>query len=225
MLSFLYRAWADAQPVVEYDRPSSDRFARFVGSLFGMTDPEGMIDGTLSPETRLHFAGHLACPTRCPEGLRAMLADYFAVPVDVREFVGAWMDLPESWWCRLGDSAESSTLGRTITLGARVWECQNKFRVVLGPFGLEDYRSFLPGEARLSRLASIVRGFTNDQWSFDVQLVLERSEVRATVLGGDGRLGWTTWIVARPSERDPDDLIVELDTRDVPDAAFREVSS
>src|SRR5262249_12433492 len=30
MLSLVYRAWADAQPTVQFDRPESDRFAAYV---------------------------------------------------------------------------------------------------------------------------------------------------------------------------------------------------
>ena len=36
MLSLYYRAWAQAQPTVGFDRPSADRFSAFIASLFGL---------------------------------------------------------------------------------------------------------------------------------------------------------------------------------------------
>ncbi|MBE0618104.1 MAG: type VI secretion system baseplate subunit TssG, partial [Proteobacteria bacterium] len=39
LLSLFYRAWANAQPVVQFDRPESDRFALYVGALCGLGMP------------------------------------------------------------------------------------------------------------------------------------------------------------------------------------------
>ena len=36
MLSLFYRAWANNEPTVSFDRPESDRFATYVGSLAGL---------------------------------------------------------------------------------------------------------------------------------------------------------------------------------------------
>ena len=224
MMSFFFRAWADAQPSVAFDRPDSDRFALYVGSLFGMTDASRVRDA-LPSLTQLRYAGQLAAQTRNPEALRAILGDFFDVPVQLREFVGEWTDLPESWWCLLGRSPETGTLGRTLTLGGRVWESRNKFRLVLGPLALADYDRFLPGGPRLARFVSLVRGFTNDQWSFDVQLILRRDDVVPTVLGRGNRLGWTTWIACRALDRDPGDLIVDPRPRETVAEMSREVPS
>jgi len=40
MLSLFYRAWAVAQPTVQMDRPATDRFAGYVGSLIGTGHPD-----------------------------------------------------------------------------------------------------------------------------------------------------------------------------------------
>ena len=39
MLSLFYRAWANNEPTVSFDRPESDRFADYVGSLEGIGMP------------------------------------------------------------------------------------------------------------------------------------------------------------------------------------------
>src|SRR5262249_16219182 len=38
-IALFYRAWADGDPVVNLDRPDTDRFARYVGALVGLAQP------------------------------------------------------------------------------------------------------------------------------------------------------------------------------------------
>src|SRR5205823_3882408 len=51
------------------------------------------------------------------------------------------------------------------------------------------------------------------QW--DLQLILKKQETPPLGLGIVGRLGWSSWIIRDPMQRDPDDLV--LDAMRVPD--------
>jgi type VI secretion system protein ImpH len=88
MLSLFYRAWAASQPAVSFDRPGNDRFAAYVASLFGLGLPSLRDRDAMPDLAKLHFAGRLANQTRNAEGLRAMIADYFKLPVEIEQFVG-----------------------------------------------------------------------------------------------------------------------------------------
>lgn len=208
MLSFFFRAWANAQPAASYDRPEADRFALYIGALFGLGMPSLRDRDDFPDLAKLHHAGHLACQAKNPESLRAMVEDFFRVPVVLEEFVGEWLELPGADLCRLGASPEASALGRSITLGSRTWERQYQFRVVLGPLDVATYQSFLPGQENPGRLRALVRNFAGDELAWDVRLVLKREQVPGLRLDGTGRLGWTTWLAAAPPARDPDDLVL-----------------
>ena len=208
MLSLFYRAWASAQPTVQYDRPESDRFGLYVGSLIGIGQPSLRDRDDFPDLAKLHHAGHLVCQARNAEGLRSILADFFRLPVDLEEFVGQWLELPEICLGRLGVSAEESGLGRSITIGSRTWESQNKFRVRFGPLRRSDYEGLLPGGESLRRLIALVRNFAGDSLDWDLTLVLKKDEVPEWRLGGPERLGWTTWLAGRPRAEDPADLIL-----------------
>jgi len=93
-------------------------------------------------------------------------------------------------------------------VGAHIWDCQQKFRVILGPLTLPHYERMLPGEASHERLVDWIRNYTGDELCADVQLVLKAEEVPQTQLGAQGRLGWTTWLQSEPFERDADDLVL-----------------
>ena len=209
ILTLFYRAWADAEPTVSFDRPEDDRFGVYVGALFGLGLPSLQDRDDMPDLAKLHFAGRLALQTRHPEGLQAILSALFVVPVLVREFVGAWLHLPEQSLCRLGAAREAGTLGVSATVGSRVWASHHKFRILFGPMTFADYERFLPGGPHLKRLVALVRNYVGDELLWDINLVLRRDEVPGVELGRAGRLGWTTWVKSRPFERDADDLVLE----------------
>jgi type VI secretion system protein ImpH len=208
MIALFYRAWASAQPAVQYDRPEADRIALLLGALIGMGSPTLRRRGAGMDRALLHHAGGLAIPTRHAEGLSRLLANFFEADVEVLSFVGHWIDLPPDDQCRLGD-ASNATLGRTATVGNRVWDCQHKFRVVFGPLGFEDYRRLLPGSPSLERLLALVRSYAGDDLFWDANVILKKEEVPPLVLGGPGQLGWTTWLQTRPAERDSGELMLD----------------
>lgn len=209
MLSLFYRAWADARPTVQFDRPAEDRFAVYVGSLFGMGSPALRERDQLSDLAKLHYAGPLAAQTRHAEGLEGIVADFFKIPTRIVQFVGQWIDIPEQGRLRLGESPETGLLGQSTTVGGRVWDRQQKFRLVLGPLDLTQYRRLLPGSEALERLTALVRTYVGDELTWDVNLILERTEIPPLVLGGTAQLGWTSWLANRRFETDVNDVYLD----------------
>ena len=208
LLSLFYRAWANSQPTVQFDRPESDRFADYVGSLFGIGAPAFRHRDAAPDQAKRYHAGTLAGQTRHADGLAAMLADYFQVPVDVQEFSSHWMDLPDECRTQLARSPASGRLGHGAILGRRVWECQNKFRIVFGPVTFRDYQRLLPGGDSLRQLVAFVRNYSGDELEWDLKLVLKQAERPPLQLGRSGQLSRTAWLSNRPGLRDADNLIL-----------------
>lgn len=198
ILSLYYRAWANTQPAVSFDRPESDRFAVYTGALMGMGLPSMGGREAIPLRARLYFAGLYASQVRNAEGLQAIVSDYFGIPARIEQFVAEWVDIPPPARWRLG-AAHGFALGRRTALGKRARLCQSKFRIVLGPVDSEQFTRLLPGGESLERLASLVRGYAGDRLSWDVRLVLAEGAKTSWRLGGSARLGSTTWLGARPS--------------------------
>jgi len=212
MISLFYRAWACNRQTVSYDRPAEDRFSAYIGSLIGI-GRESLRERDEVPDlAKLHYSGMLACQTRHAQGLRAILEDYFGIPIAIEEFVGQWITLPAAYRCRLGESADSATIGLNAMIGSQVWDCQQKFRIQIGPLGLKDYYRMLPRETSYATLRDWVRNYVGDGLSWELQLILKAAEVPATQLGQSGRLGWTTWLKSEPFEEDVSDLVLDGDT-------------
>lgn len=208
VLGLFYRAWACNQQTVSHDRPGEDRFAVYIGSLFGIGMESLRDRDAVCDLAKLHYSGRLVSQTRCSEGLQQVLQDFFRVPAEVHEFVGQWLDLPEGYRCRLGESPSTGTLGMTAIVGSRFWECQQTFRIRMGAMGLADYERLLPSGNSLVRLVDWARNYCGDELQFHLQLVLKADEVPQIQLGQAGRLGWTTWLCSGPLGRDGDDLVL-----------------
>jgi type VI secretion system protein ImpH len=209
MASLFYRSWAVAQPTVSLDRNNRDRFSAYVGSTFGLGEPALRDRDSVPDFAKLHFAGLLSGPTRHAAGLRLVLMRFFNIPVEVKENVGHWIDLPVRSLSRLGAADESGRLGMGTMLGARAWDRQHKFRVVLGPLSMVDYRRFLPDGLSLVRLADWIRNYVRDPLEWDLNLQLRRAEVPRLALGRQQRLGYTTWLLARPATSDATQLVLK----------------
>jgi type VI secretion system protein ImpH len=209
MLSLFYRVWASHRQTVCRDRSEDDRFAAYVASLIGLGTPGLQHRDSVHDDAKLFFSGRLAAQGQNAEGLRAILGDYFGVEVEILQFVGKWASLPPEYHCRLGSSPAVASLGRTVVIGRRIWDCQQKFRIVLGPLSFDDFTRFLPTGRSYRALVDWVGNYVGQQLDFDVQPVLRAPEVPGTSLGSQGQLGWTTWLQSRPRKRDADDLILQ----------------
>lgn len=207
--SFFYRAWAASQPTVHMDRKESDRFADYVAALCGLGLPSLKNRDAMPDQAKLTFCGHLACSTRHAHGLGSILRSFFEVPVELQQFVSHWIRLPEDCLWKLGSSSHSNELGVSLTLGARVRDCQQRFRIVLGPLNYDHYCRLLPFGKSMRRLGSIVDQYVGQELSWDVQLVLQRQELPRFRLGRQGHLGWTAWLATRVPTADPAQLVVE----------------
>jgi type VI secretion system protein ImpH len=203
-LTLFYRAWAQAQPHVNHDRPAEDRFAYYVGAFIGLS-PEALRDRDALPDLAKFFhAGALIRHTRNAEGLRAILQHFFRVPVGIEEFVGHWMVLETSERTHLGH--DGATLGSAAVAGGQIWDRQSKFRVHLGPLSISQYEAFLPGGALIQKLVDWVRLYLCFELEWDVRLILRKDEVPPLRLGQSGRLGWTSWLGRRQVATDAGDL-------------------
>lgn len=211
MISLFYRAWASSDPAANVDRPREDRFVMHLGALIGLGTEPSMNRDASHDYAKVHRAGHYASHARSAEGLESILRDYFELPVEVRSYTGEWLDVPADSYCRLGGTPEYAALGTSATLGAASWQCQHKFEIVIGPLSLPVFDDFLPGSRGLRELHSLVRLYTNDEWSWQVRLLLRDVEVPGVSLGIDGRLAWTTWL-GKPQTR-ADDVVLQGDNR------------
>jgi type VI secretion system protein ImpH len=166
----------------------------------------------------LYYAGLFAQRPRNAANLRLVLADYFGVAVEVRQFRGQWLPIPEADQTQLG---ALGALGVNAVAGSQVWDCASRFRLRLGPLTYSRFEDLLPDPAPVAErktfflVAQLARLFVGPELDFDVQLVLAAADVPETELGdvpGAGpRLGWNVWLISETPPGPVDDAVFEAD--------------
>jgi type VI secretion system protein ImpH len=216
MISLFYEAWEKYRSAVAYERDGEDRVSKYFMALIGI-GTEGMQDrSVVRDDSLLYYTGLLSMQSRSAVAVRGVLEDYFGVPIEVEQFVGAWQPLAKSDQCDLGSGATlCSQLGVGAVAGDEIWDQQSRIRLKLGPLTEEQYLSFLPGGACYQPLCELARFACGAQLEIELQLVLRRAVVPRCQLGGESlagpRLGWFTWMKSGTDfDRAPADTVLLL---------------
>jgi len=199
-LSLFFRAWADARPIAQQDRPDKDRFVAFVGSAIGVGAPSYRGADSLSDFAKMEFAGLIAPKAKSASRLRRMIAGLFDVKVEIDEFVGSWLALDRAERSRLGMA--QSALGRDLLVGAAVFSVSDKFRVRIFVKDFDQYLRFLPDGDLARGIADAVFLQLGDEFDWDMELAIPAGEVKPVRLGQGARLGWTGWTAPNWSDTD-----------------------
>lgn len=207
MMSLFYRAWVSGAPAVDLDRGQGTTFEAHVAALAGHHGSSFQNRDAMPDMAKRFFAGHLAAGVKNASGLVTMLRSFFDFPVTCREFVGSWLELEPEDHSHLG---QSGRLGENITLGAAVWTRTAKFRLIVGPLDLPAYERMLPGQPSMQRMADLVRNYLGDTLAYDVNVLLRGDQVPRACLDGGTRLGQTSWLGQRPTDKDADDLFLDV---------------
>ena len=197
-LQLFYRAWADARPIAQHDRPREDRFIAYIGSMIGIGAPAYHNRDSLPDYAKLEYAGLLAPRVKSASRLRSFLSGLFKTRVEIEEFVGSWLPLPKSELARLGQA--NASLGSDFILGANVFSVGDRFRVRLYARDLEHYEQFLPGADRATELADAVSLYLGSEFDWDLELAIPAGKIKPARLGQGARLGWTGWMAPNWSD-------------------------
>lgn len=211
--ALFYSAWKKYRLPLHYELDRDERYLPLLLALAGVADDDTRAslqggNGALFDEA---IAGYALAARHRPVSaayLQRTLSEYFNVPVKVEQFVGKWYDVPRDQLTVLG--SVNATLGATALAGERVWQRDMRARLVIGPLAKRDYEAFLPGAERavaLERMLTLLAGVTLE---YEVSLVLRRSEVGPSHLGGGARLGWDAFLCTHDADRDRADARYEL---------------
>lgn len=204
LIGLYWRAWADARAEIHAGHAGGPTQA-ILHSLAGLGLPGTTND--LHDAPKLRHATTLAQETRSPERLTAYLSDVVGAPVSLTEFVGHWDDIPERLQSRL--HGQYAKLGETAVAGARSFSRQMRAELRIGPLTRKQFLRFIDDPKTRDALRHAILFAAGHEISFQVRLVLDRTEVPAARLG-NSRLGTTAW-VNPDRKRDADDVILAMD--------------
>jgi type VI secretion system protein ImpH len=199
-LELFFRAWADARPIAQNDRPAEDRFRAYIGSMIGIGTPAYYDADSITDFAKLGFAGLLAPRVKSSSRLRSFLTKLLSARVEIAEFVGAWLKLDESERTHLGRA--NASLGEDCICGANIYGVNDKFRVRVFVRDIHHFREFLPGSPLAQEIADAIFLYIGEEYDWDMELAIPAGEITPVRLGEGVQLGWTSWMSPNWSKTD-----------------------
>jgi type VI secretion system protein ImpH len=192
-LSLFYRAWEKYRYGIRFRHEGGDEYSQRLFSLIGLgTAP--LIKSTGIPSVRLlRYAGLITHRPHSAAALAGILKDYFGLSnVEIDQCSERWVRIGTSQQNRLG--IRNCSLGSDLCIGGRVRDRIGKFRVIIGPVGLQDFTRFLPVSTEYASMINLIRYFVTDRLDFDFKVTLRAEEAPPLCLSSQTpqRLGWTS---------------------------------
>lgn len=208
MLALFYGAWKKYR-VEHMAGGQPDRYLDLLLALAGFSSGARAAQTGVGDEVLALYAGVLRQRPASAAVLGRVLSDMLRVPVALEEWAGHWDRLAPEERSALGGI--NAVLGQAALLGARCWRPDLRVRVRIGPVDSRQFERFLPHGSGAATLASLLRLFAAPTLSYEVVLVLRRTELRALHLGEHSRrLGLDSYLVTVPATADRDDMRYEL---------------
>lgn len=216
-ISLFFRAWEKYRFPFAYERRQQegtldeDLFTSCLYSLVGIGSRSLHERFVFDDQAILYYGGLFAARCRNAVSLEQMLSDYFGMPVEVVQFQGQWLYLPEDTQSAMPAPTHPGglnlSLGENSVAGSRVWDVQSRIRIRLGPLTWARFSELLPGSPGLQSISEMIRLYVGIDLDFDVELILQRRDVPLCRLSpGEGylpRLGWNTWVGTDPAAVTP----------------------
>ena len=229
MISLFYQAWEKYRFGIAYERRERDALSRILSNLIGIGTDGLQNRQAVRDEALMFYTGFLSLHPRSATALKFILWDYFDVPIEIEQFVGAWHRLDTATQCCFDKgNTYSEQVGVGVIVGDEIYDQQSGICIRIGPIGLSKYLQFLPNGSAYPALRALVRFYAGDHMDFQTQLVLKREEVPPCELGVEStrqttvieekeeegkvapQLGWTTWAKTIPMNYDPSDTILRI---------------
>lgn len=216
IVTLFYRAWTKYRLHLQYEQDRRERFLPLVLSVSGLAGTgmrERLLEGkgSVHDEALAYYAAANWQRAKSASMLARIVADYFDVKAELKQFIGRWFEIPREQCTALGSS--SATLGKDTFCGQRVWQRQTRMRLTIGPLPRKRFLEFLPrGEAAeaLAKLVTLLMGVT---YEYEVRLVLRKQDSFPARLGDTAepaRLGWDTFLDSRVPTQDRADAAYEI---------------
>ena len=187
-VSLLYRATMRFHPAREHRSDASDPWLERLLGLAGVQHDPGL---ALQARHLMVLIPILAKRARGAAALKSAVSmivkdELPSAEVEIREFVGHWIEIDEDQCTLLG--RRNHTLGEGTILGRRVYDQRGRFAIRISTLTRDQARLFAEGQALLDRLRATVALVLRDPLEYDLELVLA-ADAAETMRIGFSRVG------------------------------------
>ncbi|MCX2722942.1 type VI secretion system baseplate subunit TssG [Roseibium salinum] len=226
-IQLFFRAWADARPIVQHDRPDDDRFLTYLGSAIGIGSPIYRDLDRIDDRLKLLYGGLMSPKAKSAARLQSLIAGVFGVKVEIDQCVGNWLHLDKDDQLSLGTLGPGGAgqLGLDTIVGAKVYSVSDKIRIRIFTRSLDEYRKFLPPTRTkpnpwTEKLFDLIDFYLGLEIEYEIELALPARCASAVHMDRNnsatlGHIGWlkTASIDDEDTEAGDEDEVMLTDTR------------
>lgn len=225
LISLFYQASVKYRLPLEYERfdlgtvsrTSNDSHTKILLALIGLGTAGLTRRLSTSDDALLYYSGLFTNQIRTVDGLKQIIFQLFAIPVEVREFIGQWQELIDDVRTRLPGPpcprGQNNQLGKTVMLGRKGWFSQGKIRIVLGTLTKKQFDAFAPGTPTLKALDEVVKLYINYEHDYEYVMRIQRRDIpRPMRLSRKTppKLAWDSWLSVNADAPADIDASVEI---------------
>ncbi|WP_370981172.1 type VI secretion system baseplate subunit TssG [Agaribacterium sp. ZY112] len=225
-ISMFYQAWHKYQLPASYERSKQrqdrkpDLFTEALMSIAGIGTSELQYRLPVPDESIAGFAGLLGRNICSADSQGRMIRQFFNLDVEIEQFKGQWHDLPEDVRCQLPGPENmnrgiNNQLGVSTVLGAKCYQAQSKFTVVVAPLNADDFMDLAPGSKKLEGLKSFIKMGAGVDMDFDIEVNLTDDHIPMAHLVDTEEyrplLGWNTHMCEDREQAPPVSILLSQD--------------
>jgi type VI secretion system protein ImpH len=213
-LRLFYRAMGKHRPQFMVDENDKDRYLAILLALAGFRPTPTSRhapppDNDIADEVLASYAAQFRSRAVPGSVIAGVLAEYFAVPVELEQLVGTWEQLPTAHQAQVGIANDELAAG--VLLGERIYRRDARARLRIGPLHKDEFNDFLPQADAALALKQILAKFCGAGVAFEIRLILKKDHVvGARLVGNEGfaeaRLGLDAFLLGGPVSGDREDV-------------------
>ena len=200
MVGLFFEAWGKYRLETSVDTHGVDPLRGMLGQLGGFKGASARRPASGEEDMEAYFAAAFRTRPVSAFAVADALSDHFGVPVELEQFVGCWDNIGTGRQTILG-CAEPG-LGHGAALGKRIWRCDLRIRLNIGPLDAAQRDRCLPHGAIARGMKRMLQRFGMSNLDCEVRLLLKPECVRPAVLTTNksalDRLAWGCFLATAP---------------------------
>jgi type VI secretion system protein ImpH len=200
MVGLFFESWGKYRLESSVDTHGADPLRGLLTQLGGFKDTGSASRTRGEDDVKAYFAAAFRTRPVSAFAVTDALSDHFGLPIEIEQFVGCWDELGIGQRTVLGHTGP--TLGQGATLGSRIWRCDLRIRLNIGPLDAAQRDRCLPHGAIATGMKRMLQHFGMSNLDCEVRLLLKVECVRPASLnankGAPDRLGWGCFLATVP---------------------------
>jgi type VI secretion system protein ImpH len=180
-----YRAFAQNEQSISFDRPGDDKIRNIIKSLSGQP-PNTNYENAGNEKMTLSYSHIFSFTARNREGLEKLMRRMLKTNVKVKDFVIAAYDIDPEDYAQLGNQ-KTALLGVNLQIGRTYLSATRKFEIEIGPIDSRAYQIlFAKPDAVLDTLLQAVRLYLDRPLDYEIVARIGKGIVPPARLGSGG---------------------------------------